>query len=56
MLKEDVRRKAQQYLQKARQRLKESSLPKRPRREADLISAVRKSREEVWEAKFAARS
>ncbi len=52
MTKENSRRKAQEYLQKARQHLKESSLHKRLRRD-DLIAAVRKTREELWEAKLA---
>ena len=55
MTKEDSRRKAHGYLQKARQRLREISLPKRPHRETDLIAAIRKTREDLWEAKLAAR-
>ena len=52
MTKENSRRKAQEYLQKARQRLRESSPHKQLHRD-DLIAAVRKTREELWETKLA---
>ena len=50
------RKKAKQHLGKARQRIKELSPSSRKQDEERLISAVRSTREKLWEAKVASRS